>query len=59
VLLNLWATYRWGIFEEHGYIGDYKFPYSYKDLSDDEWKVTGCSDEPIEGVYLDQYAIKV
>ncbi|CAL8110215.1 unnamed protein product [Orchesella dallaii] len=52
-LLNLWATYRWGVHEEHGYIGNFKFPYSYRDLSSNEWKVTGCSDQPIAGEYVD------
>lgn len=52
VLLNLWAVYRWGVYEEHGYVGDVKYPYTYMDPATDEWKVTGCSDQLISGSYL-------
>ncbi|ODN03755.1 Calcium-activated chloride channel regulator 1 [Orchesella cincta] len=52
-LLNLFATYRWGVHEEHGYVGDIRFPYVYKNLSSNEWSVTGCSDQPVDGLFVD------
>jgi len=43
-LLNLFARYRFGVWEEHGAIGDSEFPYFHLETDDDPvWTFTGCS----------------
>jgi len=50
-LFTQWARYRWGIWEEHGYPGDSRFPYFYRKPEDSGWSVTGCSDVELVGEY--------
>ncbi|CAG7827710.1 unnamed protein product [Allacma fusca] len=51
-LVTQWARYRWGIWEEHGYPGDDRFPYFYQQPGRQGWQTTGCSDVELEGEYL-------
>ena len=58
-ILALWARYRWGAYEEHGYPGSTKFPYFSKveNAVDDQpkWVATGCTNAPnnmLNGTYL-------
>lgn len=51
-MVNLWARYRFGVWEEHGIPGDTKFPYFYVYPSfEPKWEATGCSNEEINGSF--------
>jgi hypothetical protein len=53
-LMNLWAKFRYGVWEEHGQQGsDSKFPHFYKDTLTKKWEVTGCSNTRLEGTFTD------
>ncbi|XP_046402584.1 calcium-activated chloride channel regulator 1-like isoform X2 [Ischnura elegans] len=41
-LVQAWASYRWGIFEEYGYPGHPVYPY-FRETSAANWDPTGCS----------------
>ncbi|ODN03756.1 Paternally-expressed protein [Orchesella cincta] len=52
-LVNMWARYRFGVWEEHGIPGDMKFPYFYTHPSlEPKWEATGCANEEITGSFL-------
>ncbi|ODN06580.1 Calcium-activated chloride channel regulator 4, partial [Orchesella cincta] len=58
-LLTLWARYRWGVHEEHGYPGDSEFPYFWKpyrlpdqpETEPEDWRVTNCANAEVTGNY--------
>ncbi|XP_021958332.2 uncharacterized protein LOC110854228 [Folsomia candida] len=54
-LLAQFARLRFGVWEEHGFPGDAKFPYYWKRLLGTEWEVNTCTDAPIEGIYKNIY----
>ncbi|OXA45750.1 Calcium-activated chloride channel regulator 4A [Folsomia candida] len=50
-LLVQFARLRFGVWEEHGFPGDSKFPYYWKRLLGREWEINACTNVPIGGVY--------
>ncbi|CAG7824744.1 unnamed protein product [Allacma fusca] len=50
-LMALWARYRWGVWEEHGYPGNSRFPYFFQNVNN-EFTVTGCNNNTnLEGKF--------
>lgn len=41
------AKYRYGVFDEQGYLNDPIYPMCYYDDQHNQAKLTGCSDFPI------------
>lgn len=41
------AKYRYGVFDEQGYLNDPIYPMCYYDDQNNQAKLTGCSDFPI------------
>ena len=56
-LLTLWARFRWGVWEEHGYPSVERFPYFYRTdpKNESSWEATGCSDTKLEGDFKNSY----
>ncbi|XP_042859413.1 calcium-activated chloride channel regulator 1-like [Penaeus japonicus] len=49
-----WLKYRYGVFEEHGYPGDERYPHAYLDVVSNMTRVTGCADHSLlEGEWID------
>ena len=50
--LNLWAQYRYGVYEEHGYPNDMRYPLIYYERRNSTEPVpNACSNVPLEGEY--------
>ncbi|XP_021958389.1 calcium-activated chloride channel regulator 1 [Folsomia candida] len=51
-LMVLFARYRYGVWEEHGFIGDELFPYFSLNEDSTTWEATGCNNEPLVGKFI-------
>ncbi|XP_014279216.1 calcium-activated chloride channel regulator 1 [Halyomorpha halys] len=47
VLVREWAKYRYGVFDEVGYVDDSVYPTCYHSDLKDDYQVNGCSDKDI------------
>ncbi|ODN06571.1 Calcium-activated chloride channel regulator 4 [Orchesella cincta] len=58
-LLTLWARYRWGVHDEHGYPDDPSFPYFWKkyrlpdqpETDPEDYQVTNCANTEVKGKF--------
>lgn len=48
LLVKEFAKYRYGVFDEQGYNNDPIYPMCYYDDQNNQAKLTGCSDFPID-----------
>ncbi|XP_047480158.1 mucin-22-like [Penaeus chinensis] len=54
VIAQEWLKYRYGVFEEHGYPGDERYPHAYLDVLSNTTRVTGCTDHDLlQGEWVD------
>lgn len=55
VMAQEWLKYRYGVFEEHGYPGDERYPHAYLDVLSNTTRVTGCTDHDLlQGAWVDR-----
>ena len=53
IFLNLWAQYRYGVYEEHGYQDDDRYPLIYYNKTRDGTipLPNACSNVPLQGEF--------